>query len=89
MVFAALGTLALVLALVVAHVLLAQSQLTLDRINSQVATAQQRYEQARLQHAQLAAPASVIARAAVLGLTPPAQPPIAVPTPAPTTGAGR
>jgi hypothetical protein len=81
-VFAALGTVVLVLALVVAHVLLAQSQLTLDRLNGQVDAARRGYEQARLQQAQLAAPASVIARAATLGLVPPAQPPIAVTVPA-------
>jgi hypothetical protein len=83
-----------VLALVVVHVLLAQSQVRLDRLNAQVGSAQQAYEQALLQRAQLAAPSRIIARAGQLGLVPPAQPAVAVLTPAPavapsTTSASR
>ena len=75
----AVGTVAIVFALVVVHVMLAQSQLSLDRLNNRVSAAQRRYDQALLVHAQLAAPSRVIARAAVLGLVPPGQPPVAVP----------
>jgi hypothetical protein len=77
------ATTALVLALVVVHVLLAQSQVRLDRLNAQVGSAQQRYEQALLQHSELAAPSRIIARAGQLGLVAPAQPAVAVPVPAP------
>jgi len=78
-VLAAVGTVAIVFALVVVHVMLAQSQLSLDRLNNRVSTAQRRYDQALLDHAQLAAPSRVITRAAELGLVPPGQPPVAVP----------
>ncbi len=81
---AAIGTVVVVLALVVVHVLLAQSQLTLDRLTTKVDTAQSNYEQARLQHAQLAAPSRIIVRAQQLGLVPPAQPAVPVPVTGPT-----
>ena len=45
------------------HVLLVQSQFRLDRLNHQAATAQQRYEQLRLDVAQLSAPERVVAAA--------------------------
>ena len=76
---AAIGTVLIVFALVVVHVMLAQSQLALDRLNNQVGAAQRRYDQALLVHAQLAAPSKIIARAVQLGLVPPGQPPVAVP----------
>lgn len=84
------ATAAVLLALVVVHVMLAQSQLTLDRLNTQVDAAQSRFQQARLTEAQLAAPSRIIARAAQLGLVPPGQPPVAIPVagaPSPTPGA--
>jgi cell division protein FtsL len=81
---AAIGTVVVLLALVVVHVLLAQSQLTLDRLTTKVDTAQTNFEQARLQHAQLAAPSRIIARAQQLGLVPPAQPAVPVPVTGPT-----
>ncbi len=81
MVAAAVATVLVLFGLVVVHVFLAQSQLTLDRLTSQVGTAQNRYEQARLTHAELAAPSRIVARAGQLGLVAPAQPPIPVPVP--------
>jgi cell division protein FtsL len=81
---AAIGTVVVLLALVVVHVLLAQSQLTLDHLSTKIDNAQSSYEQARLQHAQLAAPSRIIARAGQLGLVPPAQPAVPVPVTGPT-----
>ncbi len=74
----------MLLALVVVHVLLAQSQLALDHLTTKVDTAQSNYEQARLQHAELAAPSRIIARAQQLGLVPPAQPAVPVPVTSPS-----
>lgn len=80
-VFAAIATALVLFALVVVHVLLAQSQLTIDRLGTRVDSAQTRYEQARLTHAELAAPSRIVARAGQLGLVSPAQPPVPVPVP--------
>ena len=85
-VFAAVATVAAVLALVMFHVMTAQSQLTLDHVSHQVDDAQRRYDQARLVNAQLASPSRIVARALQLGLVPPAAPPVPVPVPSGTTG---
>ena len=77
----AVATVLVVFALVVVHVMLAQSQLSLDRLNNRVGAAQRRYDQALLAHAQLAAPSRIIARAVELGFVLPGQPPVAVPVP--------
>jgi hypothetical protein len=61
------------------HALLAQSQVAIDRLEQRTATAERRYEDARYQHAVLASPARIVARAAELGLVSPGQPPTAVP----------
>ena len=82
LVLVAAGTVLILIALVVVHVLLAQTQLSLDRLNGRVGVAQRRYEQALLRHAQLAAPSHVITRAGQLGLVAPGQPPVAVAVPA-------
>ena len=82
---AAIATALVLFALVVVHVLLAQSQLTIDRLGTRVDTAETRYEQARLTHAQLAAPSRIVALAGQLGLVPPAQPPVPVPVASPAT----
>jgi cell division protein FtsL len=76
-----LGTLMVVAVLfalvsaVVFHVMLAQNQLQLDRLNSQIAAEQQRYEQRRLTVSELSAPQRIIQEAERLGLILPAQPP--------------
>ena len=82
---AAVGTVVAVLALVAFHVMTAQSQLTLDHVNHQVDDAQRRYDQARLVNAQLASPSRIAARALLLGLVPPAAPPVPVPVPSSAT----
>jgi hypothetical protein len=61
------------------HALLAQSQVAIDRLEQQTSVAQHRYEQARYDHASLAAPERIVQRAAELGLVPPAGPPTAIP----------
>jgi cell division protein FtsL len=86
---AAIGTAMVLMALVVVHVLLAQSQLALDHLTTNVDTAQGNYEQARLEHAQLAAPSRIAARAQQLGLVPPAQPAVPVPVTGPTAVAAK
>ena len=86
-VLAAVATVVAVLALVVFHVVTAQAQLTLDHVSHQVDDAQRQYDQARLLNAQLASPSRIVARAAQLGLVPPASPPVPVPVPSSPTGA--
>ena len=60
------------------HALVAQSQVTLDRLEQRTAAAERRYEQARFEHAKLSAPQRIVDRAAALGLEAPAAPPTAV-----------
>ena len=74
-----------VLAAVVFHALLAQSQIAIDQLDGRITQAQRTYEQVRLEHAQLEAPARIVARAAALGLVNPSSPPTAVPG---TSGSG-
>ncbi len=52
------------------HVMLAQSEFQLVRLSRQTATAQQRYQDARLRVAQLGAPKRIVARAKRLGMEP-------------------
>ena len=84
---AAVTTVVLLLALVVVNVWLAQSQLTLDRLNGRVDAAQRAYQQALLARAEAASPSQIIARANQLGLVAPSQPPVAVPVPTAGTAA--
>ncbi len=67
-----------VLAAVVFHALLAQSQIAIDQLDGRITQAQRNYEQVRLEHAQLAAPSRIVARAAALGMVNPSSPPTAV-----------
>jgi hypothetical protein len=60
---------------VVFHVMLAQNQLQLDRLNSQIALEQRDYEQQRLTVSELSAPQRIIQEAERLGLVLPVQPP--------------
>jgi cell division protein FtsL len=78
---ALVGSLAVVavFTIVAFHALLAQSQVAIDRIEQQTAEAERTYEQARYEHATLASPERIVARAAELGLVPPAGPPTAIP----------
>lgn len=74
----AMSALAL-LTIVAFHVVIAQGQVSLDRLAEQTHRAELRYENVRLAHASLAAPERMLARAAELGLVEPAAPPIPVP----------
>jgi hypothetical protein len=88
----ALGSAAVlaVFTIVAFHALLAQSQVAIDRLDRRTAGAEQRYEQARYEHAVLASPERIVQRAAELGLVAPAAPPTAIPVandlPAPPEG---
>jgi cell division protein FtsL len=72
-VLAVVTILALITA-VVFHVVLAQNQMELDRINGQITKAQRTYEQRRLTANVLASPQRVIQEAQRLGLVVPAEP---------------
>jgi cell division protein FtsL len=61
------------------HAFLAQNQIALDRLEQQTAEAQQRYQEQRLENAQLKSPARIMAEATALGLQP-AGPPTPIPT---------
>ncbi|MBV8952127.1 MAG: cell division protein FtsL [Actinobacteria bacterium] len=52
------------------HVMVAQSQLQLDRLNRQVTAQQQQYERLELQAAQLSSPDRIATRAEQLGMQP-------------------
>jgi cell division protein FtsL len=76
---------------VVFHVVLAQSQLQLDRLDRQIAVARREYEQRRLEVSTLSSPERVTEEAQRIGLELPADPPtyLEVPgAPAPPTAAG-
>jgi cell division protein FtsL len=60
---------------VVFHVVLAQHQLQLDRLNAQINQEQRRYEQRRLTASLLASPPRIIQEAQRLGLVVPDDPP--------------
>jgi cell division protein FtsL len=62
------------IAAVAFHVVLAQSQLQIERLNRETIVEQHRYEQLRLEVARLASPERVVARARELGLVLPAEP---------------
>jgi len=72
------------------HAMLAQGQVAIDRLEQQTEEAERQYEQARYEHATLASPERIVARAAELGLVPPAVPPTPIPvdgaTPLPPEG---
>jgi cell division protein FtsL len=63
------------------HVVVAQSQLEIDHLEARVAEEQHRYEQLRLQVAQLASPARITTRAQEMGMVAPTEPPTAVTVP--------
>ena len=67
------------LTVVAFHVVLAQNQVALDRLERRTSAAERRYEEWRFQYAQASSPARIMERAAQLGLTSPAIPPAAVP----------
>ncbi len=80
-VFAAILSVLTVLTVVAFHVELAQGQIALDQLGGRVTAAQRAYERARLEHAQLSAPARIVARAGELGLVSPTRPPTVINAP--------
>jgi len=61
------------------HAVLAQTQVRLEQLRSRTAVAEARYEAQRLENGRLGSPARITARAAEMGLAPPAVAPVAVP----------
>ena len=61
---------AAVLIVVTFHVMMAEGQLQLDRLEQSTAKEQQRYEALRLQYAEQIAPEAIINRAEDLGMVP-------------------
>jgi hypothetical protein len=70
----AIVTVFAVVTAVVFHVVLAQNQMELDRLNGQIAKEQRVYEQRRLMSSLLASPQRVIEQAELLGLVLPPEP---------------
>lgn len=62
-----------VLLVVGIHVMMAEGQLELDRLDQRATTAQRRYEQHRLAYAEAATPEAIVTRAHQLGLVPGSQ----------------
>src|SRR5262249_411696 len=62
------GAVALVLTIVGFHAVLAQNQVRLDRVREEIAVAEARYDQARLENSELSSPARITQRAVELGL---------------------
>jgi cell division protein FtsL len=87
---AAVATIVALVFAVVFHVILAQSQLQLDGMSTQIAKAQHTYEARRLELAKMSAPERIIGEAERLGLVLPHDPPTyltveGAPTPASET----
>ena len=61
------------------HAFLAQTQVRLEQLRTRTATWEDRYESARLENGRLTSPARITARAAELGLGPPAVAPVPIP----------
>ena len=79
MILAGVLTMIAVFTMVGFHVVLAQSQLAIDRLGDRTAAAERRYDDARLEHARLSAPHRIVQRANEMGLVLPAAPPTPVP----------
>jgi cell division protein FtsL len=93
MTLAAVLTMVAVFTVVGFHAVLASSQLAIDRLEDRTAAAERRYDNARLEHAKLAAPQRIVQRANEMGLMLPAEPPTPVPVqgelpPAPDASGG-
>ena len=68
--FAVAAVIAAVLIVVGFHVMMAEGQLQLDRLDQATKAEQQRYEQLRLKYAQRSSPKAIIDRADDLGMIP-------------------
>jgi cell division protein FtsL len=73
--FVVLATIFTLVTAVVFHVVLAQGQLQLDRLDRVMDSARREYEERRLQVSTLASPQRIVERAEALGLEMPDQPP--------------
>jgi hypothetical protein len=73
---------------VIFHVVLAQGQLELDHLSTEITRAQNQYEQRRLRVAKLSTPERVIAAAQALGLQLPPDPPVYLSVPGAPVPAG-
>lgn len=71
------------LTIVAFHVVLAQTQVSLDRLEKRTDAAERRYEETRFQYAQLSSPSRIMQRAAQIGLVSPTSPPSALPVQGP------
>jgi uncharacterized protein HemX len=78
--FAALIVAAAVVVVTIAafHAFLAQTQVRLEQLQVRTAEAETRYEAQRLENGRLSSPARITARAAEMGLAPPAVAPVAI-----------
>jgi hypothetical protein len=74
-----------VFTIVAFHVMLAQGQVGLTRLQQQVSVAERQYQQARYAHAQAASPQRIVDAATKLGLVPADKPLVPVGVPEPTT----
>jgi len=74
-----------VFTIVACHVMLAQGQVGLTRLEQKVSVAEREYQQARYAQAQAASPDRIVAKAVELGLVPAAKPPVPVGVPEATT----
>ena len=72
-----------VFAVVAFHVMLAQGQVGLAKLQTEVSSAERDYQQARYAHAQAASPDRIIALATKMGLVPADRPPLPVAVPEP------
>jgi len=77
--FVVVAGIAIVLTIVGFHAVLAQNQVTIDRLRGDIAAAEGRYDEARYQNSVLASPARITQRAQELGMVVPPGAPIAVP----------
>jgi hypothetical protein len=76
-----------VFTIVACHVMLAQGQVGLTKLQQQVSTAEREYQQARYAHAQAVSPTRIVEKAVKLGLVPPDRAPVPVGVPEATTPA--
>jgi cell division protein FtsL len=88
-VFVAMAIVFVLVSAVVFHVILAQGQLELDRLDGQIAVERREWEQRSLATSQLASPQRITEEAQRQGLVFPAEPPIYIEVPGATVPAGR
>ncbi|HEX5586628.1 MAG TPA: hypothetical protein VFZ17_04930 [Acidimicrobiia bacterium] len=88
-VLVALAIVFVLVSAVVFHVILAQGQLELDHLDTQIAAERREYEQRRLETSQLASPQRITEQALRQGLVVPPEPPIYIELPGAKTPAGR